>query len=91
MKFCVVGINHHVAPIEVRERVHFKETDIIQATDDLTSDSLSELVVLSTCNRSEIYFLSTSPGEDIERVASYLQSYFSIAIEDKDFIKKSGD
>ena len=91
MKFCVVGINHHVAPIEVRERVHFKETDIIQATDDLTSNSLSELVVLSTCNRSEIYFLSTSPGEDIERVASYLQSYFSIAIEDKDFIKKSGD
>ena len=91
MKFCLVGINHHVAPIEIRERVHFKETDIIEVTDHLMGESISELVILSTCNRSEIYFLSSQPDQDLDLVVTYLKDYFQIDLEEKDLICKIGD
>lgn len=91
MKFCLVGINHHVAPIEIRERVHFKETDIIEVTDHLMGGSISELVILSTCNRSEIYFLSSQPDQDLDLVVTYLKDYFQIDLEEKDLICKIGD
>ncbi|KGF07978.1 glutamyl-tRNA reductase [Urinicoccus massiliensis] len=91
MKFCVVGINHHVAPIEIREKVHFKETDIIEVTDALLDESILELVILSTCNRSEIYFLSNQPDQDVKRVADYLRDYFQLDLQDKDLIAKVGD
>ena len=89
MDFCVVGLNHNVASIEIREKVHFKETDIVNATDILQSDTLKELVVLSTCNRSEIYFFSDDYMRDIERVKTFFHEYFQCP--ELSFIEKSCD
>lgn len=89
MEFCVVGLNHNIAPIEIRERVHFKESDIINANNLLQGDSLKELIVLSTCNRSEIYFYSEDYERDIVKVKSFFEEYFNV--KDIDFIEKSKD
>ncbi len=89
MEFCVVGLNHNIAPIEIRERVHFKESDIINANNLLQGDSLKELIVLSTCNRSEIYFYSEDHERDIVKVKSFFEEYFNV--KDIDFIEKSKD
>ncbi|NLY21263.1 MAG: glutamyl-tRNA reductase [Tissierellia bacterium] len=89
MDFCVVGLNHNVASIEIREKVHFKETDIVNATDILQGDTLKELIVLSTCNRSEIYFLSDDYINDIEKVKAFFHEYFQCP--ELSFIEKSCD
>ena len=77
MNFAVLGMNHHIAPIDVRERVHFKETQIIEASDGLRELGLDEFIILSTCNRSEIYFLSNEHIQP-EAVLDFYLSFFSV-------------
>lgn len=59
------GINHKTAPVEVREKLHFRE-DEIQVLLAEFKEYLSECVVLSTCNRTEVYGVSESPVIDLE-------------------------
>ncbi len=54
MSFFVLGINHKECPVEVRERLHFSDSKLRSALAMAKSQSdLSELVILSTCNRVE--------------------------------------
>lgn len=48
------GLNHKTAPIEVREKLYIHETEIPVLLARL-KETLSECVILSTCNRTEIY------------------------------------
>ncbi|MCL6101242.1 MAG: glutamyl-tRNA reductase, partial [Bacteroidetes bacterium] len=52
----LLGLNHKSAPIEVRERFVFCEEDIKRFVPVLKLNGLSGAVVLSTCNRTEIYY-----------------------------------
>jgi glutamyl-tRNA reductase len=55
MQLSLVGLSHHTAPIEVRERLHFPEKDLPAALHALVErDSVEEAIILSTCNRVEI-------------------------------------
>ncbi|MDB6109470.1 MAG: Glutamyl-tRNA reductase [Pedosphaera sp.] len=56
MPLVVIGLSHHSAPVTVRERFAFTEARI-PATLQLLRDSglVSEAVILSTCNRVELY------------------------------------
>lgn len=58
------GINHRTAPVEVREKLHFRE-DEIQVLLAEYKRYLSECVVISTCNRTEVYGVSESPEIDL--------------------------
>ncbi len=58
MNIVVVGLNHKTAPIELRERFAFSSDEIGQSL-----VSLGEAVILSTCNRVEIYTYGVS--EDV--------------------------
>lgn len=52
----VLGINHETAPVAVRERVAFNKEQLPHALMDLKAQtSLAEVVIVSTCNRTEIY------------------------------------
>jgi glutamyl-tRNA reductase len=52
----VIGINHRTAPLAVLERVAFASDAVPKALHDLGARSnLSEVVLLSTCNRTEVY------------------------------------
>src|SRR3954453_2437676 len=62
--FFAFGLNHKTAPVEVREKLHIDDAEI-PAFLDLLRGSLSECVILSTCNRTEIYAVSDSPDIDL--------------------------
>jgi glutamyl-tRNA reductase len=56
MNVVVIGLSHHSAPVELRERFAFAEADIPAALTALRDSRVAgEAVILSTCNRVEIY------------------------------------
>jgi glutamyl-tRNA reductase len=61
MHLTLVGLSHKTAPIEIREKLTFPAHVQGQALSTLVaSDEISEAVILSTCNRTEIYAVSAS-------------------------------
>jgi glutamyl-tRNA reductase len=62
MSFALVGLSHHVAPVELRERV----TLDLEASAELAR-SLGDAVCLSTCNRTEVY-LAGDEAEALTRL-----------------------
>lgn len=62
----VLGINHQTAPVSLRERVAFSAEAIPAALDSLRSLSqVREAVLLSTCNRTEIYTVVDDGGQAV--------------------------
>jgi glutamyl-tRNA reductase len=61
MNLLVVGCNFEKTPVEVRERLAFDEAAAARAMDDLSSRYGCEAVILSTCNRVEIYVGRPNP------------------------------
>ena len=56
MKLVVLGLNHRSAAVEVRERFSFDKDEVASALNRLYEfDCVAECVILSTCNRTEIY------------------------------------
>ena len=56
-----IGTSHHVAPIEIRERLAFSEEQLIESHQSLRElDQVQEAVILSTCNRVEVYAVLNS-------------------------------
>jgi glutamyl-tRNA reductase len=56
MSIVVIGVNHRSGPLSVLERVAMGADEIPKAVENLVSrDNVREVVVLSTCNRTEIY------------------------------------
>ena len=69
-----LGINHHSAPLAIRERVAFGADKLPHALADLTSERpVREAAILSTCNRTEIYCAAESPEVVIDWLAHYHQ------------------
>jgi glutamyl-tRNA reductase len=58
MHLVLVGTSHHHAPVELRERVALGKEDA-----HTVAQQLGEAVVLSTCNRTELYVASTDADE----------------------------
>lgn len=59
------GINHKTAPIEVREKLYIHDAEIPGLLARLR-ETLAECVILSTCNRTEIYGVSSSADVDLD-------------------------
>src|SRR5439155_8755973 len=55
MAIVVVGLNHTTAPVAVRERLAFSDTTLAAALLRFQPPEVTELVILSTCNRVELY------------------------------------
>ena len=69
-----LGINHHSAPLAIRERVAFGAEKLPHALSDLTRERpVREAAILSTCNRTEIYCSAESPEVVIDWLAEYHQ------------------
>jgi len=91
MELLCIGLNHETAPVEVREDFAVPAEQLGQRACEIAAlDSLGESVVLSTCNRMEIYVVV----EDVERGAKELESYLSRDRDDsamQHLYHKSGD
>jgi glutamyl-tRNA reductase len=62
MSLYTLGLNHTTAPLEVRERVVFAPDALSDALRDLTgARRVKEAAILSTCNRTEVYFHGGNP------------------------------
>ena len=81
--FFAFGLNHKTAPVEVREKLHIDEADV-PAFIDLLRETLSECVILSTCNRTEIYAVSDSPDIDLDYYKNLLIDFKGATGEVKD-------
>ena len=64
MPLFTIGISHHTAPIEIREKVAIARSEYSVRVSELCAlPGVEEVVILSTCNRTEIYCLSTEAGK----------------------------
>ena len=64
MPLFVTGLSHKNAPVALREQLAVEEDKLRELLQDLQAgDVLREVVVLSTCNRVEIYGVADAPGE----------------------------
>ena len=56
MSLVVIGLNHRTAPLDLLERMSIDESRLAKALADLTDrPHVTEAVILSTCNRTEVY------------------------------------
>ena len=73
MPILMIGLNHKVAPVEVRERLAFGPERISAALHELTcADGVKEAVLLSTCNRTEIYICTCDSSIGEARLNDFL-------------------
>jgi glutamyl-tRNA reductase len=73
--FCV-GLNHRSATVGLREKLAFSEKDLPEASRSICSlDGVNEAVVLSTCNRTEIYGSDTRASKGSSAIADRLKRF----------------
>ena len=72
MSLFALGLNHHTAPLAVRERVVFHVERLREALAEIRSGLASEAAILSTCNRTELYVAAERPPA---AVAEWLAKY----------------
>jgi glutamyl-tRNA reductase len=78
MKLIALGVNHETAPVDIREQVSFAAEEVLQkAFAALRSDpNISECVILSTCNRTELY--CTLKQGDERHLIEWLSDFFNL-------------
>lgn len=84
MEIVLVGLNHRTAPVEVRERVSFTADQARRASEELRSKGiLEETLVLSTCNRSEVYGVPPETSRECAPgLSSFLSEFHSVRMDD---------
>ncbi len=68
MQLAVLGMNHKTAPVEIRERFSISREDVVRELTCISGrKGVSEAVILSTCNRTEIYAMTEAEenGRDV--------------------------
>ncbi len=72
MQLYALGLNHHTAPLTIRERVAFQPEHLDGALQDLTRQrAVREAAILSTCNRTELYFATEEPQQAADWLARF--------------------
>jgi glutamyl-tRNA reductase len=76
MNLIVIGLNHRSAPVEVREQLAFAKTSLGEAHTRLVSAGpLYEAVILSTCNRVEVFALAENTTDASRTVREFLHEH----------------
>jgi glutamyl-tRNA reductase len=74
MHLLAFGINHHTAPVDIREKAAFAADKLVNALQEVTgSGAVNEAAIVSTCNRTELYCGLESPHD--ERVIEWFCEY----------------
>ena len=74
MSLLCLGVSHQTAPLEIRERLAFAPTAVADALRELSRTAgVDETVLVSTCNRTELYCACASDAPEVEaRVVEWL-------------------
>ncbi|TLN26018.1 glutamyl-tRNA reductase, partial [bacterium] len=82
MEIAVVGLSHKTAPVEIREKVAFAPDQLHEVAKTVRGlDWIREAVILSTCNRVEVYAAVRSREEGIEALIKFVSEHHSIPID----------
>jgi glutamyl-tRNA reductase len=74
MELFAFGINHHTAPVSLREQVVFTAENLVQALRDLVDrNPVKEAAIISTCNRTEVYCHTAEPQQAMHWLANFHQ------------------
>lgn len=79
MNILVIGLNHKTAEVEVRERLAFNDSRLEEGLLKLHQlQGVREVVILSTCNRVEIYTEVEKPEETAAAIMTFLSEFHGI-------------
>ncbi len=82
MELIVIGLNHKTAPIEIRERLAFQESEMEKSLVQVRGlSSVKENMILSTCNRVEIYAASGETEKTIPDLKNFLSQYHNLPLK----------
>ncbi len=83
MELTVIGINHKTAPVEIREKFSFSPKQALEANRLLKEEiALAENLILSTCNRVEIYAVSNHNKDYADNIKSFLGRFHNLNLLD---------
>ena len=96
MKVQMIGCSHHLSPVAVRERLAFGPAQVCEALDSLRQRfPQAEAVLLSTCNRVEIYTAAEDPNASPthEQVAQFMADFHGLPIYEifDDLFERTGE
>ncbi|MEM8604803.1 MAG: glutamyl-tRNA reductase [Cyanobacteria bacterium P01_H01_bin.121] len=81
MHIAVVGLSHRTASVHVREKLSISEPQIESAIAQLKSyPHLEEIAILSTCNRLEVYAVTTSIGAGVNEIVQFLSEHSNLPL-----------
>lgn len=82
MEIIVIGLNHKTASIEIRERLAFQESEIEEALRRIKAiPSIRETILLSTCNRVELYATCKEVEKAVQELKEFLSQFHQFPLE----------
>jgi len=82
MNIIVVGLSHKTAPVEIREKVAFAPTAMERPLHEVIAlPAITEGVIVSTCNRVELYATSRDAESGIVQLKRFLADYHDLPLE----------
>jgi glutamyl-tRNA reductase len=83
MELLVIGLNHNTAPIEIRECLAFREDKLEEALSKVHAlSSVKEDMIISTCNRVEVYAATRETEKAIHDLKEFLSQYHGISLKE---------
>ena len=82
MRVILVGLNYKTAPVEVRERFSFSQSLLEAGLSKLSQQkNVEECLILSTCNRVEVYSVSENVEECVEEIKKFLSEFHKVSLD----------
>ncbi|GAB6888998.1 hypothetical protein JCM14450A_00040 [Geobacillus stearothermophilus] len=82
MQIVVVGVDYKTAPVEIREKLAFAEAELGAAMKQLAEQkSVLENVIVSTCNRTEVYAVVDQLHTGRYYMKAFLAEWFGVKVE----------
>jgi len=83
MNIIVVGLSHKTAPVEIRERVAFAPTAMERPLSEVAAlPAIAEGMIVSTCNRVEVYATSRDPDAGIAQLRRFMAAFHGLDLEE---------
>jgi glutamyl-tRNA reductase len=87
-KLIAIGLSHHAVPVELREKVTFSDAEIRQTLGRLKESITDEALLISTCNRTELYVRPSHDELSAEYLIDFLLEAKTLPSEERIILKK---
>ncbi|MFC2067409.1 glutamyl-tRNA reductase [Chloroflexota bacterium] len=78
MEICLIGINHHTATVAILEKVAIRFSKLDETLQALRTH-VSHGIILSTCNRTELYTVTNGDSNTLETIIDFFQTHLNIS------------